>query len=324
MAIKSFLRSLFVVSLAAQLSACRTAPKAPVANKAPGQGPLAPSPLPTPKPEGSWSEPPVETPPAAVSTDNEPKRVAVILGPGGAKALAHVGVLKALQRERVPIGKLIGLEWGALIGGLFANKGQVHDVEWKLYKMEQQDLPRPRGFFPSRNDGTVKIMEGYLNDAFGKEDVASARIPFACPARSLWSGIVAWQNRGPFKDIMKRCLAFPPVLKVQGSFIAGASQATEAVELLAKEGYNVIILVNVLGSAMPVEQDALMEHVNTVILWQEIKRAIQQTSRLNIETINVDTSAKTIVQFEAKKELIQMGEVAGQKAAAALVNKYGF
>ena len=61
---------------------------------------------------------------------------------------------------------------------------------------------------------------------------------------------------------MKRCLPFPPLFKVQGTFVAGASQASEAVDRLRNEGYNVIVLVNVLGSAMPVGQDALLEKLN--------------------------------------------------------------
>ncbi len=52
-----------------------------------------------------------------------------------------------------------------------------------------------------------------------------------------------------------------------------------------------MILVNVLGDAMPVAQDSLRENLNYVILWQEVRRAIYETSRLNIDTINVDTSA---------------------------------
>jgi hypothetical protein len=75
---------------------------------------------------------------------------------------------------------------------------------------------------------------------------------------------------------------------------------------------------------MPVAQDSLLENVNHVILWQEVKRALAQASRLNVETINVDTSAYPIVQFDAKKDLIQLGENAGNKAASSLITKYGF
>lgn len=255
----------------------------------------------------------------------KPKKVAVILGPGGAKAFAHVGVLKAFQQQRIPVDKIVGLEWGALIAGMYASKGQTHDVEWKLYKMEQQNVLEPKGFFSRRNgENDVGIMDGFLRDSFGNEDVSRVKVPFACPVRSVWTGVVAWQNKGLARDVVKRCLPFPPAFKAQGTFLAGPSQASEAVEMLVKEGYNVIILVNVLGSAMPVAQDSLRDNLNYVILWQEIKRALAEASRLNIDTVNVDTSSYPMLQFGAKKDLISLGEQTGQKAASALISKYGF
>lgn len=267
---------------------------------------------------------PIEPPPPPPARE-EHKKVAVILGPGGAKALAHVGVLKAFQQQRIPIQKVVGLEWGALIGGLYASKGQVNDVEWKLYKMEQKNLPRPKGFFSRKlGEDSVKIMDDYFQDAFGNEDVSRARVPFACPSRSLWTGVVNWQNRGQFKDVMKRCLPFPPLFKVQGTFLAGASQVVDAIDQLRKEGFNVIIFVNVLGSAMPVGQDSLLDNLNYVILWQEVKRAAGEASKLNVEVVQVDTDQHPMVQFDAKKDLISAGEQAGSNAAATLINKYGF
>jgi NTE family protein len=259
-------------------------------------------------------------------TREEPKKVALIHGPGGEKAMAHLGVLRAFQQQRIPIAKVVGLEWGALIGGLFAAKGQVHDVEWKLYKMEQKNLPRPKsGFFTKRpGENSIRIMDEYLQEVFGNEDLGGDKIPFSCPSRSVWSGVINWQNRGLAREAMKRCMPYPPLFKVQGTFIAGASAASEAVELLRAEGYNVIILVNVLGSALPVGQDSLLENLNYVILWQEIKRATAEAGRLNVEVVNVDTSSASMVQFESKKDLINLGEAAGMKAAGSLISKYGF
>ncbi len=262
-------------------------------------------------------------PPLPVET---PKKVALILGPGGAKAFAHVGVLKALQQQRIPIDKVVGLEWGALIAGLFAVKGQVHDVEWKLYKMEQHNLPYPKGFFTSKGPGeeSARVMDGFLQEAFGKDEIGRSKVDFACPTRTIWSGVVAWQAKGPYTEAVKRCLPYPPVFKTQGTFIAGASQLNESIERLIKEGYNVIIFINVLGSAMPVPQENLMENLNHVILWQEVKRALADASKYNIDIINVDTSAFPIVRFDGKKDLVVIGEKAGGAAAANLVSKYRF
>lgn len=329
---------LLVLAAVFAFEGCRTAPpprKAPPKTGArPPIGPPPVSPSTDDEAEGQVPAPPAPVSPQASPqpdevfhppSPQEKRRVAVILGPGGGKAFAHVGVLKALQQQRIPIEKVVGLEWGSLVGGLFAIKGTTHDVEWKLYKMEQQKLLEPKGFFSRKGDeNSLSVMDGFFNDVFGREEIAKAHVPFACPSRSLNGGVVVWQKSGPVKDAVRRCLPFPPVFKAQGTFIAGASQATEAVEMLVKEGFNVVILVNVLGSAMPVGQDALRDNLNYVILWQEVKRAIYETSRLNIDTINVDTSSVPINNFGAKKDLITLGETAGQKAAAALITKYGF
>lgn len=312
--------SIMIGLLLLTVAGCRTPqtrePGQPGSGPVPGPvtGPVPPSPTP--------SQPPTPLPPAPTSRSRA--KVAVILGPGGAKSFAHVGVLKAFQQQRIPIDKIVGLEWGALIAGLYSSKGQINDVEWKLYKMEQKGLPRPRGFFSKRlGQDSIKNMEGYFSEAFGNESIGSGKIDFACPSRSIWTGVVAWQSRGSLKDAMKRCVPFPPLFKAQGTFIGGASQAVEAIDWLRKDGYNLIIVVNVLGSAMPVAQDSLPDQLDYVILWQEVKRALMESSRYNVEFVNVDTSSIPMVQFESKKELIHMGESAGQRTAGGLVNKYG-
>lgn len=315
MATKNFLFSQVVFSvLLVSLSACQTAGKRPQPRMT-GVEVNTPSSAPT--------QVPGEPPPTP--SREEAKKVAVILGPGGAKALAHLGVLRAFQQQRIPVAKVIGLEWGALIGQLYAAKGQVHDVEWKLYKMEQKGLPRVKGFFSKKlGEDSVRIMDDYFQDVFGSEDISADKIPFSCPSRSLWSGVISWQNRGSAKEAMKRCLPFPPLFKAQGTFIAAASAVAESVEMLRAQGFNVIILVNVLGSAMPVAQDSLLDNLNYVILWQEIKRAVLEAERLNVEIVNVDTNSIPLVQFDSKKDLIGRGESAGGKAAAAMITKYGF
>lgn len=269
-----------------------------------------------------------QAPPLAATTETpekkEPKRVAVILGPGGAKTFAHVGVLKSFQRQRIPIQKVVGLEWGALIGALYVNKGQVHDLEWKLYKMGQHNLPHPKGgFFSRRNDETVHVMDNYFAEVFGNSDVARARLGFSCASQSV-SGAITWEDHGQFKDVVERCLPFPPVFRSQGDFIAGASLAKQAVEQLVKENFNLIILIDVLGSASSIGQDGLPENANHVILWQEVKRSLTEAAKMGVESVEIDTSAYSITKFEAKKELLLLGEMAGQKAATALVSKYGF
>ncbi|HSG67569.1 MAG TPA: patatin-like phospholipase family protein [Bacteroidales bacterium] len=50
----------------------------------------------------------------------EAQRVALVLSGGGAKGLAHVGVLKALEEHNIPVDYIIGTSMGAIVGGLYA------------------------------------------------------------------------------------------------------------------------------------------------------------------------------------------------------------
>lgn len=321
MALRNSLYLRFAISLSLVfLSACRTTPASKPRTSPPGAaGEPGVISVPT-QPSG-----PEVTSPPPLPMQVSGKKVAIILGPGGAKAFAHIGVLKALQQQRVPVQKIVGLEWGSLIGAMYANKGQLHEVEWKLYKMEQAHLPAPKGFFAKKiGEDTIKVMDGFLQESFPKENIADAKIAFACPSRSVWTGVVAWQTKGPVKDAVRRCLGFPPIFKIQGTFLAGASQASEAMAMLRSEGYNVIILVNVLGNAQPVAQDNMPDNLTYAILWQEVKKSIVDAGKLGVEVINVDTNAYPMVDFDSKKELISKGESAGMKAGAEIVSKYGF
>jgi predicted acylesterase/phospholipase RssA len=49
------------------------------------------------------------------------KRIGLALGGGGARGLAHIGVLMVLERERIPIDLVVGTSIGALVGGAYAS-----------------------------------------------------------------------------------------------------------------------------------------------------------------------------------------------------------
>ncbi len=56
-------------------------------------------------------------------------RIIVVLGGGGAKGLAHIGVLRALEEERIPIDQIVGVSVGALIGALYADGLPIAKIE---------------------------------------------------------------------------------------------------------------------------------------------------------------------------------------------------
>lgn len=67
-------------------------------------------------------------------------RIGLVLSGGGARGLAHVGVLKVLERERVPIDFIAGTSMGAIIGGLYASGMRADELERELLKVDWDDL----------------------------------------------------------------------------------------------------------------------------------------------------------------------------------------
>ena len=58
---------------------------------------------------------------AAASAEEERLRVGLVLGGGGARGAAHIGVLQELERLRIPIDAIAGTSMGAIVGGLYAS-----------------------------------------------------------------------------------------------------------------------------------------------------------------------------------------------------------
>lgn len=71
-------------------------------------------------------------------------RIGLVLSGGGARGLAHVGVLKVLERERVPVDLVVGTSMGAIIGGLYASGMRAADIERELLAVHWDDVFAPR------------------------------------------------------------------------------------------------------------------------------------------------------------------------------------
>ncbi len=67
-------------------------------------------------------------------------RIGLVLSGGGARGLAHVGVLKVLERERVPIDLIAGTSMGAIVGGLYASGMSAAQIEAELGRVRWADV----------------------------------------------------------------------------------------------------------------------------------------------------------------------------------------
>ncbi|MBP7485212.1 MAG: patatin-like phospholipase family protein, partial [Aquabacterium sp.] len=67
-------------------------------------------------------------------------KIGLVLSGGGARGLAHVGVLKVLERERIPVDVIAGTSMGAIVGGLYASGLSAQDVEAEVLKLDWNNV----------------------------------------------------------------------------------------------------------------------------------------------------------------------------------------
>ena len=112
--------------------------------------------------------------------------MALVLGAGAAKGFAHVGVLKVLEANHVPVHMVVGTSVGSLVGSLYAYGYPAYDLQkiaMGLEKEEIVDLTVP-------DNGFVKgeKLEAYVNRMIRGTTMENLRIPFYAVATDIGSG----------------------------------------------------------------------------------------------------------------------------------------
>ena len=85
-------------------------------------------------------------------------RIGLVLSGGGARGAAHIGVLKVLEENHVPVDAIAGTSMGAVVGGLYASGLSAADIERVMTSVDWQDAfrdrpARSRPQFPSQARG---------------------------------------------------------------------------------------------------------------------------------------------------------------------------
>lgn len=251
-------------------------------------------------------------------------KVGLILGPGGLKAFAHIGVLHELEKARIPIHSIVGIEWGSLVGGLYALKSKSNDVEWKMLKLKKEDLPGPAWFRSDAEPKDISSLESFFNEVFENKNISDAEIAFTCPAISVNGERVIWAKNGALKDALTMCLPYPPLYKPHNDFVASAFEVKEAAKKLRDNGAEVVIFVNVLAQGQVLKSKKGNGGFETQLLWTAVRNRMTQDQEAVDFVIGVHTRDYDIINFDARRSMILFGSQSGMIAVKKLSEKYGF
>jgi NTE family protein len=205
-------------------------------------------------------------------------KVALVLSGGGARGIAHVGVLKVLEKLNIPVDMVVGTSMGAIAGGLYANGYSPEELEelvmqtpWEslftydksraelLYRDKPDEknyfvnlgidrklgLILPKGLIPSKRfEFRLKVWTAGASD-----DFARFRIPFRAAATDLETGKTVILEKGDIAKALRASMSVPGVfapVEIDGRLLVDGGVSDQLpVDIAKKMGADVIIAVNV-------------------------------------------------------------------------------
>jgi NTE family protein len=221
--------------------------------------------------------------------------VALVLGAGGSRGFAHVGVIKALEAAGIRPDIVVGSSSGAVVAALYAGGNDARALEAMALGIVDGDLIDFTLFGPGRVQG--EALQDYVNKALGNRSIEALDRAFAVVATERAGNALTIFNRGNAGLAVRASSSIPnvfwPVLIEGREYVDGGLTSRVPVAVARRMGADVVIAVDVSWRG---SSDADAADV-------AIRPATPRTRSLD---------------FSAKVEAIAAGEAAAREAISAI------
>jgi NTE family protein len=293
-------------------------------------------------------------PDQTISQKKRPK-IGLVLSGGGARGFAHIGVLRVLEENRIPVDYISGASMGGLVGSLYATgrtpaemEQLVEKFDWdKLlrggpsykeltYRRKQdrrnipggitlrgknvQDLKLPGSLNPGQEIGLVidNLMLSYSTI----DDFDNLPIPFRCVATDMVNAETVVLKSGSLQQSLRATMAIPAVfapVEIDGKILADGGILNNIPTNVVKDmGADIILVVNI--ETQIGDRSSLDNLIG--ILGQTIIVATIENSRRSLQQANLiiapDLKNYTTADFDSGKEIIKLGYEGAKQNEALL------
>lgn len=142
-----------------------------------------------------------------IPVKNKKVKLGLALGGGGARGVAHIGVLKAFEENGITFDFVAGTSAGSIVGAMYSF-GKTPEEMLKIARtLDVKDIRKSKFFMPSKTDGIEDLIKQNLGDV----DVSQSKIPFSAIAVDLISSREIAFTRGNLSKIVAGSCAVPGV-----------------------------------------------------------------------------------------------------------------
>lgn len=254
----------------------------------------------------------------AVKT-KKPKKVGLALGGGGAKGLAHIGVIRELERAGIEISYIAGTSMGALVGGWYAATGDIGALENLFLRVRKKDMLPVRKMVKKKDAGLFRdpmitaVIENYLA---GKK-FSDCKIPFSAIATNVKTGAEEILDSGDLEEAIRASTALPVVFRpveTKGKLLMdGGFVNPVPADVVRKMGAEYVIAVDVSSRWVDFSSDAVSIHNLPSLIPKALMVIEYQIGKRIVETADMALHPAVLMNswhdFSEAREIIQAGEV---------------
>jgi NTE family protein len=285
---------------------------------------------------------------AVVAAEPARPKIGLVLGGGGALGMSHIGVLKVLEEQRIPIDYIAGTSMGSIIAGLYASGMGPEEMQKFLESMNWDDVmadatPRQELFFRRKRDDQRYLFEMGLNWGGPKMGTGMAAgqkfnnlmqyitlraaavtnfdqlpIPFRAVATDLQSGTPFVIDHGNVAVAMRASMAVPGVftpVTIDGNLLVdGGIVDNLPVDVVKAMGADIIIAVDVGADSDKVNQDDLKSLAGVLGRTYNIAQRPEQVEMYKQANIGIQPvlAGMTAAEFGRVSEFVPKGEAAAR------------
>src|SRR4029077_8958671 len=298
------------------------------------------------------AQPPAKT--VAAASGSQRPRIGLVLEGGGALGLAHVGVIKWLEENRVPVDVIAGTSMGALVGGIYASGESPNQIETLIRNINWSEVLRgatpyadlsfrrkedrreyPNAFefglkkgtqFPSGFNSGQQV--GLILDRVGlpyseMKNFDELPIPFRCVATDLVAGDSYVFDHGSLAEAMRASMSLPafftPVRERNRVLVDGGLVDNLPVDVARQMGADIVIAVHLalprLDPKAPLSSVAVLQRSANVSIAVNELRSMENPDIL----LKADVERFTVTDYSLYDKLEAEGYKAAQTKSALLV-----
>ena len=251
-------------------------------------------------------------------------RIGLVLGGGAARGFAHVGVIRVLEQEKIPIDLVVGTSVGSLVGAIYADKKNSFELESTAFSLEERDLFDYTFISPTQGFVRGERIEDFLSKKLSAQEIQQLKIPFAAVATDIQNGEVVVLQSGPVARAVRASSAIPGIfipVRHQGKLLVdGGVLNNVAVDVARKMGAEFVIAVDLAGRSKTAEVNNVFDTIVQSLNLMGREGVDKRLKEADI-VIQPEVSHIALLDFTRKKDLLAAGMQAAQQAMPRLREK---